>query len=405
MARKAGQIHQSFNSVLHASRLGAPLATVEHAKLLWNEGQHRKAIQNLEGAIASDLLWGSPSDLHDSEVTSANSKQPQSYVMAKAALLLARWLDGAGQTHSTEIIAKYNKATSSHMRWEQGHYYLGRHYNKLYEAQKALPPTKQTQQFLNGETAKLVCQSYLRALMFGTKYIFQTMPRLLTLWLDLGELVDQQMDSKHGNEEFRAHIRKERTKSLRILHTSIKKYSDRLPSWMFFTAFPQIMSRIVHPQETVYEHLQNIIVKVVSGSPQQALWPLMAVCRSTSRDRSSRGTRIITQLRESLTKGRNHNGLEVKNLINQASKLTEQLLNLSNAELPGKSMTVSLSRDLGFNPKVAPCALVVPIQSVLTVTLPSTPDSIKGHLPFPPHQPTILSKCSFSCSSGIYPNC
>lgn len=392
-ARKAGQIHQSFNSVLHALNLETPLATLEHAKLLWHEGQHRKAIQNLEGAIAANMLRSTPegsvSESGSTLISVTGRNLPQSIVLAKAVLLLARWLDGAGQTHSTEIIAKYTKASGHFVRWEQGHYFLGRHYNKLYEAEKGLPPTKQSQHFLNGETAKLVCQSYLRALAFGTKYIFQTMPRLLTLWLDLGESIQLPSGGEHGGEGFRGHAARERTKNLRILHVSIKKYSEKLPAWMFYTAFPQIMSRIVHPNDQVYEHIQNIIVKVVSMYPQQALWSLTAVCKSTSRDRSSRGARIISQIKEGLGKSRKDGELDLKHLIAQAQRLTDQLLNLCNTEVPPKALTISMARDLGFHHSVAPCLLVIPLQIVLTVTLPPTPESLKNHVPFTSHQPTI----------------
>ncbi len=31
--------------------------------------------------------------------------------------------------------------------------------------------------------AKLVIENYLRSLNHGTKYLFQTLPRILTLWL------------------------------------------------------------------------------------------------------------------------------------------------------------------------------------------------------------------------------
>ena len=31
---------------------------------------------------------------------------------------------------------------------------------------------------------------YIQALQHGIKYIYQTMPRMLTLWLDLGESKD-----------------------------------------------------------------------------------------------------------------------------------------------------------------------------------------------------------------------
>lgn len=393
-ARKAGQIHQSFNSVLHALNLDAPLATLEHAKLLWCEGQHRKAIQNLEGAIATNMLRNTPegsvSESNNTFTSVTGNDTVQSIVVAKAVLLLARWLDGAGQTHSTEIIAKYTKVSGHFMRWEQGHYFLGRHYNKLYESEKGLPLIKQSQHFLNGETAKLVCQNYLRALAFGTKYIFQTMPRLLTLWLDLGETINL----TYGSDEFRSHTTRERIKNLNTLNTSITKYGGRLPPWMFYTAFPQIMSRIVHPNDTVREHIQNIIIKVVTTHPQQALWSLTAVCKSTSRDRSSRGARTTAQIKESLGKGRKDSGeFDLKLLITQSQKLTDQLLNLCNADVAQKAVTVSLTRDLGFHHTVAPCLLVIPLQTVLTVTLPPTPESLKSHIPFPSYQPTIAGMC------------
>lgn len=33
-----------------------------------------------------------------------------------------------------------------------------------------------------------VCENYALSLRFGVKYIYRTMPRMLTLWLDLGEV-------------------------------------------------------------------------------------------------------------------------------------------------------------------------------------------------------------------------
>jgi len=40
--------------MLHAARLKDKSATVEHARLLWKDGHHRKAIQTLKGAIAAN---------------------------------------------------------------------------------------------------------------------------------------------------------------------------------------------------------------------------------------------------------------------------------------------------------------------------------------------------------------
>lgn len=40
--------------MLHAARLKDKSATVEHARLLWKDGHHRKAIQTLKGAITAN---------------------------------------------------------------------------------------------------------------------------------------------------------------------------------------------------------------------------------------------------------------------------------------------------------------------------------------------------------------
>lgn len=56
LARKANCTEQAFNAVLHAHELDDTSATIEHARLLWKEGHHRKAIQTLEGAIAANAF-------------------------------------------------------------------------------------------------------------------------------------------------------------------------------------------------------------------------------------------------------------------------------------------------------------------------------------------------------------
>lgn len=39
-------------------------------------------------------------------------------------------------------------------------------------------------------------ENYCKALRYGTKHIYQMMPRLLTIWLDLGERVAEERKSR-----------------------------------------------------------------------------------------------------------------------------------------------------------------------------------------------------------------
>lgn len=41
---------------MHAAQLEAKSATIEHSRLMWTDGHHRKAIQTLKGAIAANAF-------------------------------------------------------------------------------------------------------------------------------------------------------------------------------------------------------------------------------------------------------------------------------------------------------------------------------------------------------------
>ncbi|MCJ1321696.1 serine/threonine-protein kinase M1 [Xylographa vitiligo] len=391
LARKGDFTHQAFNAVLHASQLGDTSATIEHSRLLWREGHHRKAIQSLEGAIAANAFRS-----HDYVSTNNNTaKTSQNILTARAHLLLAKWIDRAGQTQSDVIIQQYKKAVDLYNRWEKGHYYLGKHYNKLLDSEKAKSPAKQAQTFITGETAKLVIENYLRSLAFGAKYIYQTLPRVLTLWLDLGNDVDKPLDPKYGNDEnFRTHAVAQRRKLFGAVNSQVKKYIDRLPPFVFYTAFAQIVARICHSNQSVQAMLVEIVAKVVTTHPQQALWTLVAMIKSSSKDRAHRGALCMAKIIDNVKKLKTETaGTEVRALMTQGQRLSEELLRLCNAEVPDKVPIVSLTKQLKFKLALAPCRLVIPLESTLGAILPTVTDNInmKTHKAFSKDTITIIT--------------
>lgn len=347
----------------------------------------------MEGAIAANAFRSHDYSQGDEPmaVTVAGSKHQQNLVKAKAYLLLAKWVDRAGQTQSDEIISQYKNAIESANRWEKGHYYLGKHYNKLLESEKAKPPGKQAQTFITGETGKLVVENYLRSLAFGAKYIYQTLPRILTLWLEIGSEAEQPLDPKYGNDEnFRAHMSTQRRKLLGSLNGQMKKYIDRLPPFIWYTAFPQIVARICHANKTIYGHLVDIVTKVVIGHPPQALWTLLAMVKSSSKDRAERGHTCLGNITETAKKTKS-GPMELLTLITQAQKLSDQLLRVCEGDIQGKPSTVSITRDLRFNHKTAPCKIAIPLESMLMASLPTVTENVnmKAHKPFPKDIVTI----------------
>lgn len=303
LARVADFTHQAFNAVLHASQLGDDSATIEHSRILWKEGHHRKAIQSLEGAIAANVFHSHTHTTVESATASHSeqNQQQQNILTARAHLLLAKWLDTAGQTQSDMIIKRYQMANALHSRWEKGHYYLGKHYNKLLESEKAKPLGKQAFTYVTGEMSKLVIENYLRSLAFGAKYIFQTLPRVLTLWLDLGSEQELAKEPKPSTDEgLRHEVKKQRRTILGFAHEHLKKYISRLPAYIFYTALSQIVARIGHQNQSVYALLADIVIKVVATHPAQALWTLLAVAKSSNKDRATKGNSCLAKVMASI---------------------------------------------------------------------------------------------------------
>ncbi|CAJ0548046.1 Ff.00g048000.m01.CDS01 [Fusarium sp. VM40] len=379
LARKSNSLHQSFNAVLHASKLGDDAATIENAKLLWREDQHRKAIQVLQGAIKSNKFM---TQTGSNTFTNTSKLSPQEKLLtARAQLLLAKWLDSAGQTHAGALRERYQQPPKTFSTWEKGHYYLGRHYKKIFEAEKPLKADDQSDNYITGEVARLVIENYVRSLNSGTKYLYQTLPRILTLWLDLGAQVDK---APEGKASLSRELHRRRVEQLNLLHSFLDKYIHRLPAYIFYTALPQIVARIAHPNPNVFDRLTHIIVKVVEAHPRQALWSLIGIMTTRQvSERKARGTQILQTLRN-ISKKVDGSSTDFKHLLRMGEKLAEQLLlACQNGDFRGnKTVHASLSRDLRFHHKCTPCPLVVPVESSLTATLPAVSEFVKKHKAF-----------------------
>ncbi|KAL6361487.1 hypothetical protein LRP88_04956 [Fusarium phalaenopsidis] len=379
LARKTNSLHQSFNAVLHASKLGDDGAAIENAKLLWREDQHRKAIQILQGAIKSNKFM---TQTGTSTSTGSTKLSPQQKLLtARAQLLLAKWLDSAGQTHAGALREKYQQPPKTYSTWEKGHYYLGRHYKKILEAEKPLKVDDQSDNYITGEVARLVIENYVRSLNSGTKYLYQTLPRILTLWLDLGAQVDK---APEGKVSLSRELHRRRVEQLNLLHSFLDKYIHRLPAYVFYTALPQIVARIAHQNPNVFDRLTHIIVKVVEAHPRQALWSLIGIMTTRQvSERKARGTQILQALR-SVSKKVEGSTYDLKYLLRMGEKLAEQLLlACQNGDFHGnKTVHASLTRDLRFNHKCTPCPLVVPVEGSLTATLPAVSEYVKKHKAF-----------------------
>jgi len=76
-------------------------------------------------------------------------------------------------------------------------------------------------------------------------------------------------------------------------------------------------------------------------------------------------------------------------------KLTDQLLLLCNHPVDQRRLSLRISQEFRTLQRLTPLQMIVPLQSALTVLLPSNSCLQNNHSPFPQDTPTIASMCGF----------
>ncbi|KIR51714.1 serine/threonine-protein kinase ATR [Cryptococcus gattii Ru294] len=303
IARKAGYEQTAYSAILQAREADAPFAFVQEAKLRRAQGSVFKALTDLQNTLAP-LATDSKSNENSEDESFRRSRD-----LAKAVLLLARWANETDRFDQNEIVKRYTQAIT-------------------------------------------LCDTI--ALRHGVKYIFQTMPRMLTLWLDLGDTKDAK-----------------KKKFISKIHSVVGEAAHDLPAYQFYTAFPQIVSRIVHPSTDVSRILRSIMVRVISEYPQQALWPMVGVMKSCQDERRHACLAVFQR------------ATSISTTIRDADIFSSTLLKFTDHKVDGRKREKSIQSHFPYVKSAFPTKMILPLQDALTCSLPTSSDTVKTHNPFP----------------------
>ncbi|EAU84196.2 atypical/PIKK/ATR protein kinase [Coprinopsis cinerea okayama7 len=354
VARKAGHWPTAYSAILQARQSGTPLWFLESAKLMKASGDFiMKAVRELESHMQSLGLISSGNVLDltlDDEVV--NTKH-------KLFLWRARWMSESGRFDGTPLLEAFKRATELDKRWESSHFYFGNFYDA---SAKDLKPTDARRLKMNMH----MLRNYSRATRYGTKFIYQTIPRLLTVWLDNGE--DKNI---FGTDVF--------NKMNEVVASAIKD----IPAYKWFTAFPQIVSRVCHPVDKVYNLVSQLIVSIIQEYPDQALWLFAGVIKSTKHNRLTRGRVILEKAKSSPS-----SSARISRLISDLHVMANEMLAL--CEYPvSKEHSLSMPKLFPRLKAIGECSLLIPLLVSLTVSLPSSSSAAGTHQPFPDDAPTF----------------
>ncbi|XP_018328651.1 serine/threonine-protein kinase ATR [Agrilus planipennis] len=363
-ARASGAHQQAYTYTLKAEDYDPPKLFIEKAKLHWLREEHELALTTLRRGVEEIGQKGCFREMENSG-GSGHLTLEQKKLCAKAKLLIATYNDLLSNVDQEVNKQHYKEAIDVYLEWEKSLVHLAQYYDKIYQSMK------ESDLNTNGGDIQILMINYFgKSLQYGNEYVYQSMPRLLSIWFDYGSKTFNTQDN----------FRDKRKENLLKMTKLIDTYLERLPAYIFLTAFSQIVSRICHPQREVYFEVKEIILKLLLHYPQQCLWMIISVIKSSYSMRSKRCNEILNDSRLRTP--------SLSRLINDFTKLAEKLIDLCNKEIPEDVNTTTVSQLVRALPRLIVredfSEIMIPTQKHRKLILPN-PDfkCSTQHNPFP----------------------
>ncbi|WVZ78438.1 hypothetical protein U9M48_026147, partial [Paspalum notatum var. saurae] len=409
LCRLAGHYETAHLAILEADASGAPNAHMEKAKYLWKIrkfdnaiGELQQTLLNMPAEVLGNSVLSSLCSLSLAlpnapiSATQASKENPD---VSKTLLLYTRWIHYTGQKQSADIRSLYSRVTELRPKWEKGFFCLAKFVDDLLvDARKRQEDEKVTckvgpvpsstfnsvskavegkekswWEFLPGV---LLC--YGKSLHKGHKYLFQVLPRMLTLWFKFGSICigDGSSSGQHMKE---IHV-----KVSGIIRGCLKD----LPTYQWLTVLSQLISRICHQNADVVRIVKCIITSILREYPQQALWMMAAVWKSTVVSRRDAAAEILQSAKKGCRRGSPNTALFI-----QFPTLIDHLIKLCFHPGQARARTINISTEFSSLKRMMPLGIILPVQQALTVTLPSYDSNMPDQSGFHPfsvsEHPTI----------------
>jgi len=379
IARKAGQLQESFSYLLEAEKYHNPKLFLESAKLKWKRGKRTDAISTLKKGLVETFptvmqcLEGTAGELATALVELDNQCVGLRDLCAQGNLLLARYVEEAANVGQEGIMKYFDNAKDIVKNSDEIFYYLAKFYDR-----KSIKMN--TEQMIHmSDIVTHAALTYLRSIRYGPTFLDECMPRLLTIWLDFAATIqDCCGDIKNKDVHYKTSL-DYAMKQLNKLNSTISSTKNKIPSYYFLTSFPQIVSRICHTNKETYAVLKSLMVKVFIDFPQQAAWHMVSVSKNRNSRRNTRCKEIFEEVRK-IKPG-------LKTFLFDAVTFSGKIDELCDKETGDRVDRSSFKELLPslpamFNSKDM-SRIILPIERNMVVNTPTSVADLATHNPFP----------------------
>ncbi|KAL0107168.1 hypothetical protein PUN28_015590 [Cardiocondyla obscurior] len=362
IARKAGLHQQAYMHILSASDCcpPQPYLYIEQAQLYWQKGCQEDAFTTLNRCFSNCFQ---PAQYYK-QLPSGDCNEERRH-FAKAKLLFAKYNDETLNVDTDGCIVNYKEAIEVWKCWEKSWVSCAQYYDTIVERMSEDDKDR------NRRDLQIhMMNFYGKSLQYGCKYIHHSMPKMLTIWLDNASRATITSDPPD--------VIKLRQDRLSKMTQIMDVYHQRLPTFMWLTAFSQLVSRICHPSPQVQSTLCAILVNLISAYPQHCLWMMASVFNSSYPARQKRCQEILNhaQLKTS----------DMSKLIKDCHRLWERLIELSNKSIPDGTLNTTVTNLSKTLPRLLAnkdfSSIMMPTTKFRQLHLPSKNASIDNHKPF-----------------------
>ncbi|KAK6741314.1 hypothetical protein RB195_009269 [Necator americanus] len=348
LARQSGHLQIAWTFLVEAKALGVNLKDVgmEEARFEFQKGNQSQAIGLLTKLLTTEfsdmnklftnfVQWheaGAKSSPDSPDILVKNTGKESRAAFAEVQLLRAEYMLKSGAVAATDLYQIYLSLQKFDVPSEDLHYRVAVFCDGMYSIDT---------EKVRSDLVANILKSYANALRFGRNHLFHAMPRMLTIWLDVSQKKTEMMRTR-GSDARAIEMNHRDNNDITQMNTEISRASRQLDSYAFYTAFPQLISRIVHPNVSVFTTLKAILADLICKYPHQCLWQSIAVYRTGPWQKNIRQERCSQVF--AVVKNKRHN---MDQLIDQYDYVATILIELAEKKI----RTCGSFSDL---PKVSP---------------------------------------------------
>lgn len=231
-------------------------------------------------------------------------------IFRKSALLSTKWMIDGGVKDCGEVMQRFHTILRVSNDWEKGHFQFAKYVESMLQTRIEGKYRKNLGKYTE-EVHRLVtlagdstCQKFLcmaithfvEALKLDLKHVFQALPRLLSLWFEFSivtvDLADKDPFYRSSSQsQGRSSLKSRQVQLLKLLSQS----HESIPARAFYSALPQLISRTMDQNTDLCRVIQDILARVLSTFPGQAMWPLAWLRLSKDNKRVEVGEKIFKQ--------------------------------------------------------------------------------------------------------------